>query len=239
MTAVTPTLFLDFDGTITTRDAIDAILETYADPTWLAIEEAWKAGRVGSRECLAAQTALIDARPEQVDALLDAIEVDPAIGQLLAWCRGRRIPVHIVSDGFDYCIRRILDRPSLGLVPSMDGMRIVSSRLRPEGTRWHASFGTDASCVHGCATCKPAAMERLNTAGGPTIFVGDGLSDRYAAAAADLVFAKHALAVYCREHSIPYTSFDTLATVVRELDRLMASEATLLKAFSERAFPAT
>src|SRR6266850_1760275 len=38
-------LFLDFDGTITRRDAVDAILETYADPEWLEFEAQWRAGR--------------------------------------------------------------------------------------------------------------------------------------------------------------------------------------------------
>src|SRR5438876_1154800 len=52
MSSITPTIFLDFDGTITRRDAIDAILDAYADPQWLDIEDAWKSGRIGSRECL-------------------------------------------------------------------------------------------------------------------------------------------------------------------------------------------
>ena len=51
----TPILFLDFDGTISERDAIDALLEAFADSRWLVIEEEWKAGRIGSRECLREQ----------------------------------------------------------------------------------------------------------------------------------------------------------------------------------------
>jgi len=51
----TPILFLDFDGTISRRDAVDAILETYADPKWLTFEAEWSAGRIGSRDCLRAQ----------------------------------------------------------------------------------------------------------------------------------------------------------------------------------------
>ncbi|HWF84718.1 MAG TPA: hypothetical protein VG222_07735, partial [Vicinamibacterales bacterium] len=61
MTSIAPTVFLDFDGTITVRDATDAILDAFADRRWLATEEAWKAGRIGSRECLASQMALVAA----------------------------------------------------------------------------------------------------------------------------------------------------------------------------------
>ena len=65
-----PILFLDFDGTISERDAVDAILEEFADSRWLAVEEEWKAGRIGSRECLRAQMSLVSATPAEVNALL-------------------------------------------------------------------------------------------------------------------------------------------------------------------------
>src|SRR5437868_11212893 len=96
-------LFLDFDGTISRRDAVDAILETYADRKWLAYEEAWRTGHMGSRDCLYAQMALVRATKEELDALLDTIELDEDFGSLLEMCSRHFIPVHIISDGFDYC----------------------------------------------------------------------------------------------------------------------------------------
>lgn len=239
MLPTSPTLFLDFDGTITTRDATDAILDAYADPAWLDVEDAWKAGRIGSRACLSTQMALVRARRDQVDALLDGIEIDAGFLPLLALCVSRHVPVHIVSDGFDYCIRRILGRPSLGLQPYLAGTRIVSSHLETDGHSWRATFTESASaCTHGCATCKPAAMDELK-GGGPTLFVGDGLSDRYAAAAASVVFAKDDLAAYCCNESIPYTPFHTLTTVADELERLLAPAASVSSAFSGKALPTT
>src|SRR5207237_3167535 len=93
-------VFLDFDGTITLRDATDAILESFADHAWLRIEDAWLSGQIGSRECLAAQMALVTATRDQVDRLLDVIGVDAGFGALLDACATRAVPVHIVSDGF-------------------------------------------------------------------------------------------------------------------------------------------
>jgi 2-hydroxy-3-keto-5-methylthiopentenyl-1-phosphate phosphatase len=223
--SVKPIVFLDFDGTITCRDATDAILETYADPAWLRIEEEWVAGRLSSRDCLTAQMGLVTAPPAAVDSLLDGIGIDQGFVLLLDVCAARGVPVHIVSDGFDYCIERILGRPSLHLAPHLAGVRIVSSHLEPNGNRWRIGFTSfGRSCVHGCATCKPATMVALNTAGRPTVFVGDGLSDRYAAARADLVFAKDQLAAYCDKQAIPYTRYDHLGTIARRLDRLFCSD---------------
>jgi len=215
-----PLVFLDFDGTITRQDATDAMLEAFADPQWLEVEAAWSDGRIGSRECLTAQLALVDATREEVDALLDDIDVDEGLVPLLEACASRRVPVHIVSDGFDYCIRRILSRPASIPVPYLDRVEIVSSHLEWTGRRWAVSFPySEASCVHGCGTCKPATMARLNPEGRPTIFVGDGLSDRFAAACATRVFAKHALAGYCTQEGIAYTAYDNLAEIAACVDR--------------------
>jgi 2-hydroxy-3-keto-5-methylthiopentenyl-1-phosphate phosphatase len=218
---VKPTLFLDFDGTITVRDATDAILEAYADPAWLRIEEDWRAGRIGSRQCLAAQMALVTATRHEIDSLLDGVAIDEGFMALVDFCSAQGFPVHIVSDGFDYCIQRILGRPSLRHRTWPKGMQIVSSHLEPSGRHWRASFPSmGQGCEHGCATCKPAAMARLMDTSGPVIFVGDGLSDRYAAACANLVFAKDGLAAYCDEHAIAYTRFDNLALVTQTISDL-------------------
>jgi 2,3-diketo-5-methylthio-1-phosphopentane phosphatase len=215
-------VFLDFDGTITMRDATDAILEAFADRAWLEIEAAWVAGRIGSRECLAAQMALVAARQEQVDHLLDTIAVEPGFASLLDMCHAERVPVHIISDGFDYCIARILKRPELRR--RLTDAQIVSSSLDPDGMRWRAAFPHPATpCDHGCATCKPLAMQRLNPHGALTVFVGDGFSDRHAAKCADVVFAKDKLAAFCEEASIPYAPFDTLSTVAIDLKRLLGA----------------
>jgi len=217
-----PILFLDFDGTITKRDAVDAILESFADSRWLEIEEDWKQGRIGSRECLTAQMRLVRATKDQIDALLDSIEIDEGFVKLLDACAERGVEAHIISDGFDYCINRILTRPALNLKARLTGARVFSSHLEAARDRWQVDFPSfHRSCGHGCATCKPAIMSLLNPNGGPTIFVGDGLSDKYAAASTDLVFAKDTLADYCRESQIEHRPYHNLTEVAEHLDRLL------------------
>jgi 2,3-diketo-5-methylthio-1-phosphopentane phosphatase len=232
-------IFLDFDGTITLRDATDAILDAFADPAWLQVEDAWLSGQIGSRECLAAQMALVTATQEQVDRLLDEIGVDPGLASLLDACAARAAPVYIVSDGFDYCIERILSRPELNLHARLADSHIVSSRLRPDRGRWRTAFAHPPEpCEHGCATCKPAAMQRLHVAGAVTVLVGDGMSDRYAAARADLLFAKDRLAAFCDQARIPYTPYDTLATVAEAVERLLGAGLRLPRSLSGKVVPA-
>ncbi len=103
-----PVVFLDFDGTISRVDVVDAILDRYADRDWLRVEQDWKAGRIGSRTCLAEQIALVRAARADMDGLLATIQIDPGFVPLLKACDAAGIRAHIVSDGFDYCIARIL-----------------------------------------------------------------------------------------------------------------------------------
>lgn len=217
-----PVLFLDFDGTISERDAIDAILEEFAEPQWLAVEDEWKAGRIGSRECLRRQMALVHATREEVNALLDTMKVDRGFISLLKTCARHRVPVNIISDGFDYCIRRIIASAGPSVEHALRNVGIFSSHLKFEGGGWRVEFPYFAeTCTHGCATCKPAVMRHLNRAGASSIFVGDGLSDRYAAESADFVFAKKKLAAYCREKSIAYVAYSELNKVAAYLESLL------------------
>jgi 2,3-diketo-5-methylthio-1-phosphopentane phosphatase len=217
-----PILFLDFDGTISRCDVVDVILEAYADRGWLDVERQWQAGTIGSRDCLRAQIALVRASREQMNALLDRVEVDAGFLSLLEACARQRIAVHIVSDGFDYCIGRILEHCGPDVRRLLRGTTICASHLEPlSGNRWMADFPfADSLCGHGCATCKPRAMQRLNPARASSFFAGDGLSDRYAASSADVVFAKASLAAFCAEQGIPHNRFDTLEQVATQLDDL-------------------
>jgi 2-hydroxy-3-keto-5-methylthiopentenyl-1-phosphate phosphatase len=218
-----PIVFLDFDGTITRTDVVDSILQAYADPAWSLIEEEWKAGRIGSRECLRSQMNLVRARPEELDALLYGIEVDEGFAVILDICARHHVPTHIISDGFDYCIERVLVRPRLALRSRLPRVRVFASHLEPDGYAWHVRFPYFRRlCAHGCATCKPAVMDWLNPDGSPTIFVGDGLSDRYAASNANLVFGK-SLGSYCREHGITYVGYTDLGEVAPRLEELLRS----------------
>src|SRR5205085_393273 len=126
-----PVVFLDFDGTISRVDVVDAILDRYADPEWLRVEQDWKAGKIGSRACLAEQMALVLAPRADLDARLATIEIDPGFVPLLEACDAAAIRAHIVSDGFDYCIARILAQVPDRYQTLLDGVTVCASHLEP------------------------------------------------------------------------------------------------------------
>src|SRR5258708_30481219 len=127
------TVFLDFDGTISRADVVDAILEKFAGREWLRVEEEWRAGRIGSRECLRRQMALVRGTPAAIDALVDGIGIDEGFVALLDACASGGVPAHIVSDGFDYCIRRLLRLAAAGVQGLVPAVQVGARHLEPAG----------------------------------------------------------------------------------------------------------
>jgi 2-hydroxy-3-keto-5-methylthiopentenyl-1-phosphate phosphatase len=164
--------------------------------------------------------------------------LDEGFGALLETCARLEVDVNIVSDGFDYCIRRILAGAREPHVKKLlRGVRVSSCHLAHAGSgRWHVEFPYYRhACAHGCATCKPTVMNRLNPREATSVFVGDGLSDRYAAQEADLVFAKKSLARFCREQGVAHTTYQSLHEVAARLEEIVRAPLTLSRETQERA----
>jgi 2-hydroxy-3-keto-5-methylthiopentenyl-1-phosphate phosphatase len=219
-----PVIFSDFDGTIAQVDVTDAILNEFAGPAWREVEEQWVAGRIGSRECLRRQMALVRASADELDALIDSIPLDPGFLAFQRWTREQHVPFYVVSDGFDYVIRRILGRRGFEGDP-LDGSHVFASSMRVENRTVAVEFPYGPEpCVHGCATCKPEVIRRLGSGYDPVVFIGDGLSDRVAVEAANVVFAKEKLLAHCRDYGIAATPFCSFADVRRDLQPLVDAD---------------
>lgn len=210
--------FLDFDGTITTEDVVDRMLERFADSRWKAVEDEWVSGKIGSRECLERQVECMAGTPDQLREELQKISVDPGFVPFLSAAQRLGVPVAIISDGFDFFIEEILkqafkDRPS-----AVKAVPIYSNSLTYENGRWKATFPHDVMCHHGCANCKPVIMKKLANRSDRVVLVGDGLSDRYAAKKASVTFAKGRLLDVCRENHYPHKRYTHFQDVQKWLE---------------------
>jgi len=208
----------DFDGTITLTDTVNALLQEFAEPEWLAIEEDWCAGKFGSRECLARQTKLLRIAPDALDAYLDDVAFDPGVKAFFDDCFANQIPVTVVSDGYDWAIRRVLSRIGVRGVP------IVANRLVHVGAdRWTVMFPhMTQACGSGVCKCAAANSKAM------MVHIGDGRSDVCVSDLADLVFAKGHLLQSRRERgleSIGFERFSDLRPHLADLGALLpASE---------------
>ena len=200
-------VFVDFDGTIALEDTTDVILERFADPEWRSVEAEWIAGAIGSRECLARQVDLVRASPAALDAVGDDVPLDPHFGEFVTFCRSNRIPVTVISDGFDRLVSRMLAAAGID-VP------VLANHLRWLGKdRWKLAFPhSNPDCRAAAGNCKCAALTR--EAGTLRILVGDGRSDFCAAQGADFILAKGALAEHCEASGLNYCVFGSFAGAI-------------------------
>jgi len=210
---------IDFDGTVTLVDTTDLMLERFADPKWRTVEAEWVNGLIGSRECLARQAALLSASSDEIDAALDAVEIDLGFPRFLREAQALGATMKIVSDGFDRFIEPILARIGVK-VP------VLSNRLVSAGPRsWRAEFphqNPDCCSESGVCKCATTAANKFR------LLIGDGRSDFCVAQEADLVFAKGKLAEFCREENIlhrPINSFRDARAYMTELFKLPARGA--------------
>jgi 2-hydroxy-3-keto-5-methylthiopentenyl-1-phosphate phosphatase len=211
-----PVVFSDFDGTITRLDVTDEILERFADPSWHEVEDRWLRAEIGSRECFERQAALVRTTVKQLNELIDAIPLDPDFPAFFRFLKAQQLPFYIVSDSFDYVIRRVLKR--VGADGELrNGRHLFSTGLEFEAGGIRATFPhSNHGCDHNCATCKPVIIRKVRKKQQPVIFIGDGLSDRFAVEEADVVFAKHELLAYCRERGLACRPFETFDDVRKE-----------------------
>ncbi len=214
------TILCDFDGTIAVEDTTDTLLARFGRPGWEALESDWRAGRIGSRECMAGQVALLDMDHAELDAHLAKRALDPAFEAFVAAAQAEGVPIEVVSDGLDYAIRSILGGNALDWLP------VTSNRLQPIGVRnWHLEFPHATSdCRVGSGTCKCVRAAAARRSASNVLLIGDGASDFCVAEAADFVFAKGKLIDYCRRNAIAHAAIEDFTEALKLLPHLLSGE---------------
>jgi 2-hydroxy-3-keto-5-methylthiopentenyl-1-phosphate phosphatase len=204
-------VWIDFDGTITTRDVLDELIQRYAiNDSWKLIEERWQAGLIGSKQCLGEEFSLVRISKNELDEFLQTIPVDPGWPRLQELLLRKKVPFTIVSDGIDSFIHRILGVQEKSLVRS-NSIQHCQDRLKLICPH------QDSACESAAAHCKCASLRKLQQPRRRGIYIGDGRSDLCPALKADVVFAKTALAQGLDRQGVAYRPFATLMEVAEAL----------------------
>ena len=196
-------VFSDFDGTISEPDTLVFLTEHlgagpehYRETGRLLREQGLSLRDGVARDIGTLRVPFAEAARQ----LRAHVTVDPGFLPFAHWCAADGLPLTILSAGFEEII-------ALFLTPGdFPGMEVRANRLLPGS--WECVFRDRSPLGHD----KAAAVEQARRRGCQTVFIGDGFSDREAAAAADLVFARRgrSLAEHCRSRDIAceeYASF--------------------------------
>lgn len=204
--ALAPLVVLtDFDFTISEVDVGDLITETYGPPSAETLRR-FAGKEIGTR--LYWLDSMLRVEPVQAAELAETVRIDPHFPAFAAWCAEQGIPLAVVSDGFHFYISRILEREGLGHLP------VICNEMPGAGS---LSFPNANPACDFCGCCKAQVARRLRESGSRVIYIGDGVSDLYAARFADWVFAKSRLERFMQENSSPYFPLHSFAGVQRQL----------------------
>ena len=205
----------DFDGTVTRNDTLVEILDRFGAPDWKKIQERVVSGESSIREGLELEMGSVRASADEMRRHLCArVELEPSFPSFFQLMRSRGIPVVLLSGGFDFCVETVLaGKPGLWPIP------FLANRLICINGNWKVQFPYPSLDCQACGHCKADPIQTWNAQGYTTVFVGNGVTDRCAASAAGLTFAKDELAEWCRRKEILMTRYETFNDIRKELEQ--------------------
>jgi len=213
-------ILVDFDGTACLHDVAEHLLVEFGDPSWPEYDEAVDRGEIGLRAAISGQNGLVRATHEEMLGFAAAhCPLDPTFAPFVRWAASNGVALVLVSDGFGFYIRPMLEVAGLGDVTVITNRQMWDANAMPAGMRYPNGH---PECV-GCGTCKMQAVLRYRGSHGPIAFIGEGQTDRYGALYSDLVFAKLSLPDYCRADGVPFVEwedFDDVRAVLEDVSTL-------------------
>jgi 2-hydroxy-3-keto-5-methylthiopentenyl-1-phosphate phosphatase len=197
-------VFIDFDGTISTLDVGNYLADRFAPPSWRELDDRYVAGEIGSRECLLDLWDLLPKDEARLRAVAREVPLDPGFEPLVEALRRAGADVVVVSDGFGFYAEEVCAPLGLEMLTNV-----------PDWSTGRLEFPHEDRCCpcSTCGTCKQAPLKDARHRGRATVLVGDGASDRKAALLADVVFAKGELAGWCARNGVACRRFETLDDV--------------------------
>jgi len=207
-------LVSDFDGTMTRRDFFKLAIEQLLPPGGPNFWSEYRAGRITHFEALRRYFAKIRASEAEVLAVVDQMELDPALPQAVADLRQAGWKIVVTSAGCDWYIRRLLAQAGVELeVHSNRGRFVPGLGLQmemPVGSPFLSpTLGVDK-----------ARIVRHHLDQGRTVaFAGDGFPDEEAAVLVpgSLRFARGDLADVLGQKGEAFRAFDNWSEIAQDL----------------------
>jgi 2-hydroxy-3-keto-5-methylthiopentenyl-1-phosphate phosphatase len=193
-------IFSDFNGTVTDRDMLAALLTSYDHEALLArITAARNGGLLSLRERVALEAKALTCSPSEADARLSAlVTIDTSFLSFFRRCVADGISLVIVSSGIEPLINQMLERYGVDTLP------VFADEVQPRPDGWLVKFRDDSPD----GNAKRPYVDAAARDGYRTVVIGEDESDFEMALAADVRFAKR---------DAPFHAIDSFDDVYRRL----------------------
>ncbi|OGU50842.1 MAG: 2-hydroxy-3-keto-5-methylthiopentenyl-1-phosphate phosphatase [Ignavibacteria bacterium GWC2_35_8] len=220
-------VFVDFDGTITKVDVGEAIFRAFGNAVETNIIVAdLLSSKITARMCWELLFATIkNINLAKLNNFIDQMNIDPTFNQFHKYCLENEIELFVLSDGFDYYIKRIFKKAKLNNLNIFANSLIINDKneMIPAFPYFDIDCQTSANCKRN---------HILNNSGDEefTVYIGDGNSDKYSTQFCDFIFAKDDLLKFCEKERITFFPFNNFEDVITRLD-LLKSKKRLKKRY--------
>ncbi len=186
------------------------------DDLWVKLEKDWQRGKIGSHTCLEGQVNGISITKQALDKYLFGIKLDPYFKKIVQSLSAYQVKVIVLSDNFDYILKRILG------FNSIQNLKIYSNKLKFSKDRLVPYFPYRSKKCQVCAHCKTKNLLANVSPDSIIVYIGDGRSDICPSQYADLVFAKDDLLKYFQVKKLTCFSYESLKDVYTYFKRSFA-----------------
>ncbi|MCW8849137.1 MAG: MtnX-like HAD-IB family phosphatase [Melioribacteraceae bacterium] len=210
-------IYVDFDGTITTKDIGEYMFLEFGDPEQCReIIAKWLTCELNSKEVWIKLCKTVkNFDDKKFSKFLENFSIDPFFHEFIEYSKMHNFDLAILSDGLDYYIDQVSKRENFDHLPIFCNVLKFdkNNNLLPEFPY------TDEECSK-CANCKRNHILNSSSDEDITIYIGDGWSDTCAAEHCDFIFAKKSLLKYCENNGLPYFPFSDFSDVKNIIEQL-------------------
>lgn len=211
-------ILIDFDGTITTEDSNDKLVEYFWNDE---IEQFYKENNERDMTYVDFMDSLFSklkiTEEKYLDFMLNEIDLAEGFIEFYQKTKELNIPCAIISGGFNNGIIAFLKKYGI------EDIEIYANTLNFNGEDITLDFyhNRDPKCCHigYCGNCKIRHVNEFKKKYGEVIFIGDGITDEPIANRADIVFAKDGLLDFCNKNKIdciPWNDFFNIKRIIFE-----------------------
>lgn len=208
-------VFCDFDGTISERETLRALLMHFVPQAAGPVIEQIDAREISLREAL---PRLVGAIPSRLrDDIIAYTAKEPlraGFGELLEYLAARAIPFVVLSSGLDFYIKAML-APYLKRIHAIHALEVDTSG---EYMRLNLEHAHPREAM-------PKAWVMRDYGARRNVAIGDAMSDLEMAEAADIVFARDRLLAWMRERGNAVHAYHTFHDVRRQLQDMESDVA--------------
>lgn len=211
-------IFCDFDGTVTEKDNIVAIMEEFASDGWQPIVDDILKEHISIREGVGKLFSQISSakKEEIIEFVLTRSKIRDGFQEFIDFTNKENIPLYIVSGGIDFFVHPVLK-------DKVNPEHIICnhSDFSKENIKITWPNKCDELCHNDCGCCKPSFIRKIDKVYNDyqKIVIGDSITDLQASKLADVVFARDYLIEKCEENKIPFIPFETFFDVIHALEK--------------------